>query len=88
MMAYVFFLSFFALGLVAGVMFFAVLKRTVRLLVTGGSAWRVGVLYVARIVIAGAAFYWAARTGTTELLIALVGFTVARLIFLNMGSAR
>lgn len=71
---------FFSMGLVVGLIFFMLLKRTVRLFVSGGSAWKAGAFYALRFAAAGGFFFWAAHVGALAMLTAAGGFTLARAI--------
>jgi len=71
-----------AAGAVLGALYFALLAWTVRLLV--GQAAMAGAVGVglARLALAGAAFWAIAQQGALPLLLALLGFVGARLVML------
>jgi len=54
----------------------------------GGSVLRIGFLYVIRFILAGAVFYAAARAGLLEVLLAVTGFTLARLFVVRTQKAQ
>ncbi len=75
-----FVLFFFGLGIIVGLCFFSALHQSVRLIVKGGSLGRIFSLYVIRFLLAGAMFFFAARTGVLDLASAVLGFTLARFL--------
>lgn len=65
-------------GAALGAVYFGLLAWTVRLLTTQTVLVRVAPLYLARIALATAAFWFIAQHGATALLLALAGFLIAR----------
>lgn len=74
---------YFSIGLILGGMYFYLLFRTVRLHVQQSAPVYLGALYVARIGIMAAAFWAIAQHGALPLLLALLGFLLARFIALG-----
>jgi F1F0 ATPase subunit 2 len=70
--------AFFAAGIVAGILYFLLLYRTVQLYAAGAAAALVIPLYALRIVGAVALFWFAAQQGAIPLLLALAGFLIVR----------
>jgi len=69
---------FLAPGFGAGFIFFAALRRSVKMMTEGGD-WRVVAgLYVVRFLVAGGTLFWAVQFGAAALLCAAIGFTAAR----------
>ena len=83
MISYLIDVSFLVLGLAVGVFFFRSLKQTTRLILEEGSYLRIGGLYLLRFALAFVMFYAAARTGLLAALLAVAGFTLARLVVLR-----
>lgn len=71
---------FLTLGAALGSAYFLLLLRTVRLHVAQEKASRILPLYLLRLVAAGVAFWLIAQQGALPLLLALLGFLVARLV--------
>ena len=69
---------YLAAGLALGALYFALLFRTVRLHASQASAAQVIPLYVIRLAAALAAFWVIAQQGALSLLLALLGFLIAR----------
>ncbi len=67
-----------AAGLVLGAVYFMMLRWTVRLHVSGGSAMALTALYGGRLAAALAVFWLLAQHGALALLLGLLGFLVAR----------
>ncbi|HKJ62175.1 MAG TPA: ATP synthase subunit I [Hyphomicrobiales bacterium] len=87
-MPYILGALFFILGLIVGLFFFFTLRQTVLMVLQGGSVLRIGFLYVIRFILAGAVFYAAARAGLLEVLLAVTGFTLARLFVVRTQKAQ
>jgi len=71
--------SYLALGAALGVSYFLLLLRSVRLHASQAPAVRVAPLYLIRIGAAVSAFWLIAQHGALPLLLALLGFLVARI---------
>jgi F1F0 ATPase subunit 2 len=69
---------YLAAGAVLGVLYFGLLAWTVRLHASQAAASRIMPLYVVRIALAVAAFWAIAQYGAAALLLALLGFVLAR----------
>ncbi len=67
-------------GLALGAVFFAALLWNVRAYVRGGIGLVPILVHVARLVLAGAVFWWVAHHGALALLSCAVGFVLARVI--------
>jgi F1F0 ATPase subunit 2 len=67
-------------GVLLGAVYFGLLLRTVRLHAAGAAAPGVAPLYLLRIGLAVAGFWFAAQQGALPLLAALAGFLVARYV--------
>lgn len=70
-------------GAVVGAMYFVLLLRTVRLHALQATAIRIVPLYFVRFAAAAAAFWAIAQEGAMPLLLALLGFLVARITVLR-----
>lgn len=70
---------YLAAGAALGAVYFVLLGLTVRLHAAQAAALRIVPLYLARIVLAVAAFWAVARHGAGPLLLAFFGFVAARL---------
>ena len=71
---------YLAVGLVLGAMYFLLLLRAVRLLVSQAAATRTVPLHMARLAGAVAVFWVIAQQGAVPLLSALLGFLIARVV--------
>ncbi len=69
---------FFAAGLIIGTLYFFLLEKTVASFTSGTPLVQIIPLYLARVIVAFAAFWVIAQVGATALLTALLGFLVAR----------
>lgn len=67
-------------GLALGAMYFALLLRTVRLHASQSSAIEIIPLYVVRLGAAASVFWAIAQQGALPLLLALLGFLIARAV--------
>ena len=67
-------------GAALGAVYFVLLLRTVRLHASQGAAIRVMPLYIMRFAAAVSAFWIIAQQGALALLLALLGFLIARLV--------
>lgn len=76
-----------AAGLALGVVYFLVLRWTVRLHVGGGSARVLIALYAGRMAAAVAVFWLLAQHGAPALLLGLLGFLVARGLVRRLAGA-
>lgn len=65
-------------GMALGAVYFALLLRTVRLLVSKEAAVRIVPLYILRLAVAVAGFWLIAQQGAPPLLLALLGFLGGR----------
>ena len=71
---------FVGAGAALGTLYFVLVHRTARLLAVGASASRIVPLYVARLALAVAVLWVIAQHGAMPLLLALLGFVVARMV--------
>ena len=71
---------YLAAGAALGAVYFLLLLRTARLHASRAVAVRIVPLYIMRFAAAGAVFWVVARQGAPALLLALLGFLIARLI--------
>ena len=75
-------IAFFG-GIAGGAAWLHLIQRSVAALASGGSVARVVLLALARLALAGGAFWFAAQQGALPLLLALAGFATARLVLLR-----
>lgn len=71
-------ISYAAVGLAAGLAYFAVLRINVRLYLDGSARWRPLILHGFRIAAAVALFWVLATRGAAPMLAGLIGFLTAR----------
>ena len=78
---------FFLAGAGLGILYFALVHRTARLLAASRGGLRVAALYALRMVLAVTLFWQAAEAGALPLVAALVGFVAARAVVLRRTEA-